>query len=106
MVERNGQQVRYVIDFYQGARVHPSAGAAPVSVYLDVRPALDSTAAFVDRLTFNLRRQFAPSTLPPACLESSPFFRMMNQGAAATGASTVKALPVPKAAAVTQQEKR
>jgi len=44
-------QVRYVIDFYSGT---PQPGAA-ASMHLDVRPALDSLEAVVDRLRMQLR---------------------------------------------------
>ncbi|KDD72196.1 cytochrome c/c1 heme lyase [Helicosporidium sp. ATCC 50920] len=46
VVERGPDRVRYVIDFYNAA---PSPDM-PVAVHLDVRPALDSPSAFVDRL--------------------------------------------------------
>ncbi|KAF1785625.1 Cytochrome c/c1 heme-lyase [Phytophthora cactorum] len=38
VVDRDGKEVRYVIDFYSGA----ATPGKPLSVYLDVRPALDS----------------------------------------------------------------
>lgn len=44
----DGQEVRYVIDFYEGRR--ETAQAVPVSIYLDVRPALDSFTAVFDRI--------------------------------------------------------
>ena len=49
IVERkDGAEVRYVIDFYSG---RPSdTGQGQVSVYLDVRPALDSPRALIARL--------------------------------------------------------
>lgn len=46
-VDRCGVEVRYVIDFYSGAA---TAGAEGTGMYLDVRPALDSFGAAVDRL--------------------------------------------------------
>ena len=46
-VDRCGREVRYVIDFYSGAA---AAGAEGTGMYLDVRPALDSFGAAVDRL--------------------------------------------------------
>lgn len=49
-VERDGKEVRYVLDFYA---TKPAAGAeqqGTAPVHLDVRPALDSAAAFVDRV--------------------------------------------------------
>ncbi|EFJ46794.1 hypothetical protein VOLCADRAFT_75232 [Volvox carteri f. nagariensis] len=48
VVDRCGREVRYVIDFYNGA---PQPGqAAPVAFFLDVRPALDSVEAVWDRI--------------------------------------------------------
>jgi cytochrome c heme-lyase len=44
-VDRCGREVRYVIDFYSGT---PQAGAQ-ASMHLDVRPALDSFSAALDR---------------------------------------------------------
>lgn len=55
-IEREGKEVRYVIDFYSG---QPEPGR-PLAVYLDVRPALDSVENAVDRL----RWQFKESILP------------------------------------------
>ena len=53
VVDRCGQEVRYVIDFYNGAGGGGGGGdsaAAPVAVHLDVRPALDGPAAVAARL--------------------------------------------------------
>jgi cytochrome c heme-lyase len=44
-VDRCGQEVRYVIDFYNAT----GSGAAG-GMFLDVRPALDSPGAVIDRL--------------------------------------------------------
>jgi hypothetical protein len=51
VVDRCGSEVRYVIDFYSGA---PAAGAQ-ASMHLDVRPALDSFGAALDRLRMQWR---------------------------------------------------
>ncbi|KDO31566.1 hypothetical protein SPRG_03495 [Saprolegnia parasitica CBS 223.65] len=56
IIDRNGEEVRYVIDFYTG---HPTPGK-PISVYMDVRPALDNIGNAVDRL----RMQFHKNVLP------------------------------------------
>ncbi|KAH9137202.1 hypothetical protein AeRB84_017938 [Aphanomyces euteiches] len=56
IVDRNGTEVRYVIDFYTG---QPTPGK-PISVYLDVRPALDNVGNAVDRL----RMQFQKTIMP------------------------------------------
>ena len=58
IVERsNGKEVRYVIDFYKGAPVH----GVPVSIYLDVRPACDSSSAIIDRLSRYYREDILPN---------------------------------------------
>ncbi|GAX78873.1 hypothetical protein CEUSTIGMA_g6312.t1 [Chlamydomonas eustigma] len=51
VVDRCGKEVRYVIDFYNGA---PQGSGAPVAMFLDVRPALDSLEAVWDRLTLQM----------------------------------------------------
>ena len=51
IVDRCGKQVRYVIDFYNGA---PSGKA--VSMYMDVRPALDSFEAATDHVRMAVSR--------------------------------------------------
>lgn len=56
IVDRDGKEVRYVIDFYSGA---PMPGK-PLSVYLDVRPALDSVEGVLDRLRWQFYEQIAP----------------------------------------------
>ena len=48
VVDRDGKDVRYVIDFYKGAQA-TSVDQAPFSIFLDVRPALDSYQAVIDR---------------------------------------------------------
>lgn len=45
-VDRCGQEVRYVIDYYGGADEGPDAP----SFHVDVRPALDSVGSVVDRV--------------------------------------------------------
>jgi len=47
IVDRCGQKVRYIIDFYNAAPT-PSA---PAALHLDVRPALDSPSAVWERLS-------------------------------------------------------
>lgn len=61
IVEReNGQQVRYVIDFYHVPN-QSSHGVLPV--HMDVRPALDTPRALIDRLEMQFRQRFLPNTL-------------------------------------------
>ncbi len=48
-------QVRYVIDFYNAA---PEPGK-PIGMHLDVRPALDSPGAALDRLRMQARWMLA-----------------------------------------------
>ncbi|KAG6611195.1 Cytochrome c1 heme lyase [Phytophthora cinnamomi] len=56
IVDRDGKEVRYVIDFYSG---QPEPGR-PLSVYLDVRPALDSVEGVVDRLRWQFHEKIMP----------------------------------------------
>ena len=58
-----GEDVRYVIDFYKGAEKPgpPGPGEAPVSIYLDVRPALDSPVALKDRMYVGLQEAMGKS---------------------------------------------
>jgi len=46
----DGSQNRYIIDFYFDAKAVDSAAAGVDAIYVDVRPALDSFGAVVDRL--------------------------------------------------------
>jgi cytochrome c heme-lyase len=58
-VERDdGKEVRYIIDFYHV----PNKRNLPV--HMDIRPALDSPSAFIDRIVMQYRKVFQPSTLP------------------------------------------
>eukprot|EP01035_Chromulina_nebulosa_P020099 gene20099-26096_t len=60
-INRNGKEIRYVIDFYRGSR----AGIqTPVSIHLDVRPAIDSFSSIVDLSYYYYRKTFSPWTLP------------------------------------------
>lgn len=62
VVDSNGSDVRYVIDFYKGTP-NPSA---PIAMHLDVRPAVDSPYALYHRLKFNMFDMFAiPKQAPP-----------------------------------------
>lgn len=56
VVDRDGKEVRYVIDFYSG---QPEPGR-PLSVYLDVRPALDSVEGLVDRVRWQFHEKILP----------------------------------------------
>lgn len=52
-MDRNGVQVRYVIDFYNGNPTKAPQGGGPaprVAMFIDARPALDSYGALRDRL--------------------------------------------------------
>ena len=55
-----------MIDFYEGRRVKGSSHEAPVSIYLDVRPALDSFQAVFDRIYVNMF---------PSALSSPPLLK-------------------------------
>lgn len=56
VVDRDGKEVRYVIDFYaiSGSAGRTAHGQPPV--HLDVRPALDSTGAFLDRVQWTVSK--------------------------------------------------
>jgi len=60
IVDRGGQEVRYVIDFHN---VPHNSGAHGVPVHMDVRPALDSPQALLDRLEIQFRQRFMPDSL-------------------------------------------
>lgn len=60
VVDRDGKDVRYVIDFYKGAQA-TSVDQAPFSIFLDVRPALDSYQAVVDRTCVYYRQVIGKS---------------------------------------------
>ena len=47
VVNRDGRDVRYIIDYYDGGKVDPKTHKFTL---LDVRPALDSPTACVDRM--------------------------------------------------------
>jgi hypothetical protein len=65
IIDRNGSDIRYVIDFYKGREVSEvKKPNDPVPVYLDVRPALDSPSALLLRIDFTLRSWFRPFSLP------------------------------------------
>eukprot|EP01134_Creolimax_fragrantissima_P008418 CFRG8418T1 len=57
IVERNGEEVRYVIDFY----AHDPGNDMPPITLIDARPAIDSLQSFVDRFRMRglvLRRKY------------------------------------------------
>jgi cytochrome c heme-lyase len=64
IIDRNGKDVRYVIDFYTGDRNEALGKGRPVSMHLDVRPALDSPGALVDRVMHFFRSNFMPWKMP------------------------------------------
>jgi cytochrome c heme-lyase len=61
VVDRDGKDVRYVIDFYKGK----PTPFAPISIYMDVRPALDSPQAVFDRVSVGVRELLGKGTFPP-----------------------------------------
>mmetsp|Transcript_17784 Transcript_17784/g.35131 ORF Transcript_17784/g.35131 Transcript_17784/m.35131 type:complete len:288 (+) Transcript_17784:277-1140(+) len=67
IVDRCGTEVRYIIDFYQGASTGNPGEV--VSMYLDARPALDTWGSAVDRARMQFREifknPFAPSAPAP-----------------------------------------
>ena len=65
IIDRDGKEVRYVIDSYHV----PNQGGSGLPVHMDVRPALDSPQALLDRIVLQFRQRFMPnsiSTVKPA----------------------------------------
>ena len=60
IIDRDGKEVRYVIDFYKGS----NTSRTPFAMNLDVRPALDSGRAIFDRLHRFVREKWFPNSLP------------------------------------------
>ena len=46
IVNRDGNEVRYIIDFYEGVKMEGKAS----TIHLDIRPAIDSPTALLDRV--------------------------------------------------------
>jgi len=61
IVDRDGKEVRYVIDFHNIPQGNPGAHGVPV--HMDVRPALDSPQALLDRIELQFRQRFMPSSI-------------------------------------------
>jgi cytochrome c heme-lyase len=55
-IDRNGKEVIYIIDFYKGA----SRPNAAISIFLDVRPAIDSPQALFDVMSNIYRNEILP----------------------------------------------
>ena len=53
-IDRDGEKIRYVIDFYNGKRIP----GMPASIYIDTRPAIDSPNAVFDRCRMFVRKRF------------------------------------------------
>jgi len=65
-IDRCGTDVRYIIDFYDGPSPSPDV---PVSTHLDVRPALDSPWALLDRARAGFEGLFAMRQIPSGQLK-------------------------------------
>jgi len=59
-VDRCGEEVRYVIDFY----FHEDRAGTPEAFTVDARPALDSVGALLDRTKMSIYTKFAEYGLP------------------------------------------
>lgn len=57
IIDRDGEEIRYVIDFYsiESRKSDPHVVESNLPVHVDVRPALDSFGAAVDRLLYPFR---------------------------------------------------
>lgn len=60
VVDRCGKEVRYIIDFYpgRGNELAMELAGMPPAIHLDVRPALDSPGAAIDRLRWQFKQWF------------------------------------------------
>lgn len=83
IVDRNGRQVRYVLDYYHfdnaeklarlGIATTPNAdGSTPSTIAIDVRPAIDSFEAFGDRVRAFIARKFRLTTSRVGGFSSPP----------------------------------
>jgi len=72
VVERaNNETARYVLDFYKG-NVHPGSKAT-IGMHLDVRPALDSPSALMDRIyVFGMSTILGNNPLRPRRVQQKP----------------------------------
>ncbi|XP_059146879.1 holocytochrome c-type synthase-like [Physella acuta] len=68
IVDRNGKEVRYVIDYYDGGKVNKDFEFA----LLDVRPALDSFEAFKDRMKVAFWRWTSKEETPAPVSNTKP----------------------------------
>ena len=82
IVDSNGVEVRYVIDFYTGTPTVSSATGttSPVSMHLDVRPALDTPAALLYRMRYGVTEWFNSLNL-------RKFLKDVERGDASNGTS-------------------
>lgn len=95
VVDSDGTDARYVIDFYSG-HMSPQE-RAPISMHLDVRPALDSLSPLLLRLRVGLFGMRSPPAAVSWMLQ--PFARLWKGGSAPLPATS----PTPKVdAAVTK----
>mmetsp|Transcript_24676 Transcript_24676/g.36356 ORF Transcript_24676/g.36356 Transcript_24676/m.36356 type:complete len:299 (+) Transcript_24676:47-943(+) len=69
LIDSNGEEVRYVIDFYTGS----AAPSAQISMHLDVRPALDTPTAFF------VRAQRAAMELVDASPFAQDIYKMVDR---------------------------
>ena len=99
IVDRNGQDVRYVIDFYKGSTPTPTSAAKnknskidtdtdtksntntntpplepAMAIYLDIRPAVDSFSAIRDRFQMAAHVQYTTMRL------KYPWMNFLNKG--------------------------
>jgi cytochrome c heme-lyase len=84
-VDRCGQEVRYVIDFY----FDEEKAGSPEAFEIVVRPALDSPEAALDRLKMNIYKIFAEYGLP------CPISGQPGEVGAAANAASVPARQQP-----------
>lgn len=84
IVDRNGKEVRYVIDYYDGGKVNKDYEFA----LLDVRPALDSFEAFKDRTKVAFWRWTSKEETPAKISDTKPFNATTSHEAATKDAKS------------------
>jgi len=81
-----------VIDFYKGAdKISPSGSASPISIFLDVRPALDSFSAVIDRLYVGAAEVVGFPALPlPKAPNNAPSSHLKGHLSRSTSTTTTE----------------
>lgn len=75
-INRDGTEVHYIIDFYEGAKQKGKAS----TIHLDVRPAIDSPMALIDRIRmyFGIRKETHQIIVERHAKNTQSMFHGMN----------------------------